>query len=79
MFYYQNALQMSTLIAEFTRRYYSVQAARSQRAYGALEDHTALPQRAVSQAVETPSRGVSFEHAQNKRHRMAFWAIAQRC
>jgi len=28
--------------------------------------------------VETPSRGVCFEHAQNKRRRMAFYAIAQR-
>jgi len=28
--------------------------------------------------VETPSRGVCFEHAQSKRRRMAFYAIAQR-
>jgi len=28
--------------------------------------------------METPSRGVCFEHAQNKRRRMAFYAIAQR-
>jgi len=28
--------------------------------------------------VETPSRGVCFEHAQNKRRHMAFSAIAQR-
>jgi len=28
--------------------------------------------------VETPSRGVCFKHAQNKRRRMAFKAIAQR-
>jgi len=28
--------------------------------------------------VETPSRDVCFEHAQSKRRRMAFWAIAQR-
>ena len=26
----------------------------------------------------TPNRGVYFEHAQNKRRRMAFYAIAQR-
>ena len=32
LFYYQNALQTPTLIAEFTRRLYSVHAARSQRA-----------------------------------------------
>ena len=47
LFYYQNALQTPILIAEFTRRLYSVHAARSQRAHGALEDPTALPQRAV--------------------------------
>jgi len=28
--------------------------------------------------METPSRGVCFEHVQNKRRRMAFYAIAQR-
>jgi len=28
--------------------------------------------------VQTPSRGVCFEHVQNKRYRMAFKAIAQR-
>jgi len=28
--------------------------------------------------VETPSRGVCFDHAQSKRRRMAFFAIAQR-
>ena len=33
--------------AEFTRRLYNVHTARSQRAHGALEDPTALPQRAV--------------------------------
>jgi len=42
-FYYQNALQTPTANAEFTRRLYSVHAARSQRAHGALEDPTALP------------------------------------
>jgi len=33
--------------AEFTRRLYSVHKARLQRAHGALEDPTALRQRAV--------------------------------
>ena len=33
--------------AEFTLRPYSVHTARLQRAHGALEDPTALPQRAV--------------------------------
>jgi len=33
--------------AEFTRRLYSVHTARSRRAHGALEEPTALPQRAV--------------------------------
>jgi len=47
LFYYQYALQTPTRNAEFTRRLYSVHAALSQRAHGALEDPTALPQRAV--------------------------------
>jgi len=72
LFYYQNALQTPTLIAELTWRLYSVHAARSQSAHGALEDTTALTQRAVKHAAETLSRGVCFEHAQNKRRRMAF-------
>jgi len=45
LFYYQNALQTPSLIAEFTRRLYIVLAVRSQRAHGALENPTALPQR----------------------------------
>ena len=45
LFYYQNALQTPTPNAEFTQRLYSVHAARSQRAHGALEDPIALPQR----------------------------------
>jgi len=47
LFYVQNTLQTPTPNAEFTRRLYSVHAARSQRAHGVLEDPTALPQRAV--------------------------------
>ena len=47
LFYHQNALQTPTPNAEFTRLLYSVHAARSQRAHGALEDPTTLPQRAV--------------------------------
>jgi len=78
LFYFQNALQTPTTNAELTRRLYSVHAALLQRANGALEDPTALPQRAVKHAVETPSHGVCFEHAQSKRRRMAFYAIAQR-
>jgi len=46
-FYCQNTLLTSTPNAEFTLRLYSVHAARPQRAHGALENHTALPQRAV--------------------------------
>ena len=42
LYYYQNALQKATQIA-FTRRLYSVHAARPQRAHGALEDPTAFP------------------------------------
>ena len=82
MHYYQNALQTPTLNAGLTRRLYGVHAARPQRTHGALEDPTALPQRchrvstALPQrvrqhAVETPSRGVCFEHAESKRRRMA--------
>jgi len=37
-------IKMHTLNAEFTRRFDSVLAARSQRAYGALEDPTAFCQ-----------------------------------
>jgi len=38
------ALQTPNPKADCTRRLYSVHAARSQRAHGALEDPTALPQ-----------------------------------
>ena len=47
LYYYQNALQKATQIA-FTRRLYSVHAARPQRAHGALEDPTAFQQRSNS-------------------------------
>jgi len=47
LFYYQNTLPTPSPNAEFTRRLYSVYAARPQRAHGALEDATVLPQRAV--------------------------------
>ena len=47
LFYYQYALQTPTPNAEFTRRLYRVHWARPQRAHGALEDPTALPQRTV--------------------------------
>jgi len=47
LLYYQYALQTPTPNTEFTRRLYSVHAARSQRPQGVLEDPTALPQRAV--------------------------------
>jgi len=47
IYYYKYALQTPTPSAELTRRLYSVHATRSQRANGALEDPTALPQRAV--------------------------------
>jgi len=46
-FIFKMQLQTPTPNAEFTRRLYSVHAARSQRAHGALEDPTALPRRAV--------------------------------
>jgi len=45
--YYQSALLTPTPNSGFTRRLYSVHAARPQRGHGALEDTTVLPQRAV--------------------------------
>jgi len=42
-----------------------VHVARPQRTNGALEDPTALPQCSVEHGVQTPYRGVYFEHAQN--------------
>ena len=41
-------MQSSTPNAGFTRRLYSVHAARPQRAHGAIKDPTALPQRSHS-------------------------------
>ena len=72
LFYFQNTLSTPTPNAKFTRRLYSVHAARPQRDQGTLEDPTALPQRAVYHAVQMPSRGVCSEHDQNKGRRMAF-------
>jgi len=46
-FIIKNTLPTPTPNAEFTRRLDSVHAARPQRAHGALEDPTALSQRAV--------------------------------
>jgi len=48
LYYYKYSLQTSTSNAEFTRRLYSVHAARLHRAHGALEDPTALPRRCHS-------------------------------
>ena len=62
----------------FTRRLYCVHAAHPQRAHGALEDPTALPQRPHSELSNTLCTRVCFEHVQNKRRRMAFYAIARR-
>jgi len=55
----------------FTRRFNSVHAARPHRAHCALQEPIELSQRSHS-AVQTPSCGVYFEHAQNKRRRIAF-------
>jgi len=46
--YGQITLPTPTPNAEFTRRLYSVHAARPQRAHGALEDPKALPQRCTA-------------------------------
>ena len=73
-------LQTPTPNAEFTRRLYTVHAARSQRAHGALEDPTALPQRCQGVLSNTlwKRQATAFVLSiQNKRHRMAFYAIAQ--
>ena len=83
MFYYQNALQTPTPNAEFTRRLYSVHAARRQRTHGTLEDTTALPQHAVLHVVETPSRVLKLHAAAWRSRRFhsvstALVAFAQR-
>ena len=51
--YYQNALQTPSPRTGFTRRLYSVQTAHPQRAHGAQEDPTALPQRPHSALSNT--------------------------
>ena len=76
--FYQNALPTPIPSTGFTRCLYSVHTAR----HGALKDSTALSQRPHSTlfntlckrrgSVQTLSRGVCFEHVQNKRRRMAF-------
>jgi len=80
LFNYQNALQTPTPNAEFTRRLYSVHAARSQRAHGVLEDPTALPQRCHSVLSNTlwkrQAAAFVLSFAQSKHRRMAFYAIA---
>jgi len=48
LYFYVNALQSASPNPGFTRRLYSVHATRPQRAYGALEDPTALPPRPYS-------------------------------
>jgi len=53
LYYYQNALQTPTQHADFTRRLYSVHAARPQRAHDALEDPTSFPQRSHSALSDT--------------------------
>jgi len=53
VYYYQNALQAPSPNTGFTRRLYSVYAARPPRAHGALEDPTALPQRPHSALSNT--------------------------
>ena len=44
-YYYQNVLRTPSPNSGLTRRLHSVHTARPQRAHGALEDPTALPQR----------------------------------
>jgi len=51
IYHYQNALQNAN--TGFTRRLYSVNAARQQRAHGVLKEPTALPQRPHSALSNT--------------------------
>jgi len=64
----------------FTRRLYSVHTTRPQRAYGALEDPTALLQRPHSALSNTLCKRQPrcFEHVLNKSRRIAIYAVAQR-
>jgi len=48
LFHYQNALQTPTPKCRIYTASYSVHAARPQRAHGALEDPSAMPQRCHS-------------------------------
>ena len=45
LYHYQNALQTPSQNAGLTKRLYSLHTTSPQRAHGALEDPTALPQR----------------------------------
>ena len=58
-----------------------MQAARPQRTHGALEDpqrcHDVSTARCLKRCVDAKLRRL-FQHVQNKRRRMAFYAIAQR-
>ena len=55
VYFYKNAMQTPTPNAGFTRRLYSVHAARPQRAHGALIYPTAFPQRSHSAQSNTHS------------------------
>jgi len=63
--YYQNALQTPSPNTGFTMRLYRVHAARPQRAHGALEDTTALPQHPHS-ALYNTSKGQGHGDIEHK-------------
>jgi len=82
-YYYQKLLYTPAPNKEFTKRLHSAHEARQQRAHGALEDPTTLPQRSHSALL---SRGLIFGHVQNNRRRWrsrrwhsAHTASTQRC
>ena len=73
LFYYQNTLQTpsGTPNTRFTRRLYSVHAARPQRAYGALEGPTMLPHRPYSALSNKLCKHRAAEFILS----MLFWAL----
>jgi len=77
LYYYQNALQTPSPNTGFTRRFYRVQAARPQRAHGALEDPTAMQQRLYSALSNTlcKRRAAAFDFSMFKINAAA-WLIA---
>ena len=68
LYYFQIALQTPSPNAEFTKRLYSVNATSPQRAYSALEDPPALPQRPTARCLTSCA---------NAKPRRLFWACSK--